>query len=77
MEIIPCTQATLLICKKEERALTLRERFQLIVHLIVCEFCRRFLGQTKIISKEAGGLVSEERLSEEEKRKMRESLNFM
>ncbi len=76
MEIIPCTQATFLISKREEHVLTFREKFQLIVHLIVCEFCRRFLEQTKIISREARRLVLAERLTEEEKRKMREGLNL-
>jgi len=75
MEIIPCTQATYLISKREERALTLSERIQLFVHLIICEFCRRFLEQTKIISKEARRLVSEESLTEEEKRKIQEELD--
>ena len=70
MEVIPCTQATYLISKKEEHALTLREWFQLLIHLIICEFCRRFLDQTKIISKAAGALVSREPLTAEEKRKM-------
>jgi hypothetical protein len=77
MEIIPCRQATYLISKREGHALTLRERFQLLVHLIVCEFCRRFLEQTKIISKEAKRLASEEKLTQEEKRKIREALNLL
>ncbi len=76
MEIIPCRQATLLICKKQEHSLTLREKFQLYVHLVVCAFCRRFLEQTKIISKAAKGLASQERLSEEEKGKMQERLGL-
>jgi len=76
MEIIPCTQATYLISKLEEHALTLRERLQLLVHLIVCEFCRRFLKQTKIISKEVNKLVREERLTEKEKREIEEALHL-
>jgi len=76
MKIIPCTEATYLISKLEEHALTLRERFRLIVHLILCVFCRRFLEQTKIISKAAGGSIPEEKLSEQEKQKMRKDLNL-
>lgn len=76
MEIIPCRRATLLICKKQEHVLTTRERFQLYVHLFLCVFCRRFMKQTKIISKEAGKVLSKERLSEEEKRKMKETLDL-
>jgi hypothetical protein len=76
MEIIPCKQATLLICKKQEHSLTLRERFQLYVHLYLCVFCRRFLKQTRMISKEAGKVASEQKLSEEEKRKMSKNLGL-
>jgi len=75
MEIIPCTQATFLISKSEEHALTLHERFQLFIHLIICVFCRRFLEQTKIISKEARRMASEEKLTEEERLKMQKALN--
>ena len=76
MEIIPCIQATYLISKLEEHALTLCERLQLLVHLIVCEFCRRFLKQTKIISKEVNKLVREERVTEKEHREIEEALHL-
>ena len=76
MEIIPCTQATFLMSKREEHELTLRERFQLYVHLVICEFCRRFLKQTKWISREAYRISSTEMLSEGEKRKMQDLLNL-
>ncbi|MFZ1081147.1 MAG: hypothetical protein WAO19_04395 [Candidatus Kryptoniota bacterium] len=76
MEIIPCTQATFLISKREEQMLTLREKFQLYVHLIVCEFCRRFLKQTKVITMAVRKLESLEGLSEDEKLKMQELLNL-
>ena len=76
MEIIPCTQATFLMTKKEEHELTLREWFRLYIHLAICEFCRRFLKQTKIISKAAKRLVSDETLSTEEKLSMKELLNL-
>ena len=75
MEIIPCTQATFLMSKKEERALTLSETFQLYIHLMICEFCRRFLKQMNIISKGLKWLSSNEILSPAEKQKMKESLN--
>ena len=74
MEIIPCTQATFLMSKREEHALTLSETFRLSVHLLVCEFCRRFLQQTKIVAKAMRRLSSVESLTSEEKRRMREIL---
>lgn len=62
--------------KREERALTVGEKFRLYLHLLVCEFCRRFLKQSKIISKEAKRLTSSELLTVVEKQKMKELLNL-
>ncbi len=76
MEIIPCRQATLLVSKREERALTIRERFQLYVHLAICVFCRRFIKQTKSISRAAKEILPEEKLTPDEKRKMAETLGL-
>ncbi len=76
MQIIPCKQATYLIVKREERSLTLKERYELLVHLIVCVFCRRFLDQTRIISKAARRLTAKSALSTEEKQRMAESLSL-
>lgn len=76
MEIIPCTQATFLISKREDRGLSICERFQLLIHLMICKFCRRFLGQTRIISKAAYRVESEERLTVEEKVKLKEMLGL-
>jgi hypothetical protein len=75
MEIIPCRKATFLISKKHEHELTWHERFQLLIHLIVCEFCRRFSKQTKIIISEVNNSESLEKLSEDDKQEMRELLN--
>ena len=70
VEIIPCTQATFLISKREESALTLREGFQLLIHLAICEFCRRFLKQMRLIERTVRKLVSTEHLTDDEKRQM-------
>ena len=76
MKIIPCTQATFLMSKKEEHALTFGETLHLYIHLLVCEFCRRFLKQTNIIAKESRRMTSGESLTAEEKQKMKDSLNL-
>ena len=76
MEIIPCTQATFLMSKKEERALTFRETFHLYIHLLVCEFCRRFLKQTNFIAKELKRMTFDETLTPQEKQKMKDSLHL-
>ena len=76
MKIISCTQATFLMSKKEEHVLTLGETLHLYIHLLVCEFCRRFKKQTNIITKESGRMTSNETLTAEEKQKMKDSLNL-
>lgn len=76
MEIIPCTQATFLMSKREEHVLTFGETIHLYIHLLVCEFCRRFLKQTNLIAKGAKRAASTESLTPEEKQKMKDSLNL-
>ena len=62
--------------KREEHALTFVETFLLYIHLLVCEFCRRFLKQTNLIAKAAKRAASTESLTPEEKQKMKDSLNL-
>ena len=70
MEIIPCREATFLMSKREEDAITLRERIGLYVHLLVCEYCRRFFRQTRLISHEIRRTILETPLTRAEKEKM-------
>lgn len=49
--MITCKQATKFISQKEEGKLSLRQRWQLWMHLGVCEICRIFQKQNKIIIK--------------------------
>ncbi len=62
--------------KREEHALTFGETLHLYIHLLVCEFCRRFLKQTNLIAKAAKRAASTESLTPEEKQKMKDSLNL-
>ncbi len=75
MTIIPCKEATFLISKRQENGISLRERYHLFIHLIVCEFCRRFRKQTDLIVREISGMQSGERLTPDEKRRMQDLLN--
>lgn len=43
--MIACKQAAALMVAREDRALVLRERAALRVHLLVCKACTRFEGQ--------------------------------
>ncbi len=76
MKIIPCTEATFLISKRQEAQLRMREWLDLLVHLFVCKFCRRFFEQTKIIMNALRNLRSDERLTPGEKRTLQESLGL-
>jgi hypothetical protein len=76
MEIIPCTQATFLMSKREERALTFSETIHLYIHLLVCDFCRRFLKQITLIAKAAKQATSNDSLTSEEKQKIADALNL-
>jgi hypothetical protein len=48
--IYNCKQATLLIEKKSMGRLTLKEYFELRVHLIGCSFCRIYKKQSQVIN---------------------------
>jgi hypothetical protein len=76
MKIIPCTEATFLISKRQETVLTMRERFNLVVHLFLCKFCRRFFEQTKLVLMTMASLSSGESLTRAEKQKLQESLRL-
>ncbi len=40
--MLDCKQASQLISQSLDRSLTLRERLSLKLHLLICEFCKRF-----------------------------------
>ncbi len=74
MNIIPCKQATFLISKRHETSLALREAYDLLMHLLVCKFCRRFMKQTRILIRLMRNLNVDEGLTVEERQKLRELL---
>ena len=66
--MITCREATFLITRKRERPIGLRNSLRLIIHLLICEFCRRFSKQTRLIEKLGKKVRLDGRLTEEEKR---------
>lgn len=68
--MITCRQATLFSLKKEERKISFLDRVKLAVHLIICEFCRLFEQQNKVLSHQAKHLHTDVSLSEAEKEEM-------
>ncbi len=68
--LISCREATFLITRKREQPIGLRNRIRLIVHLLICEFCRRFSTQTRLIEKQARRIAFDGHLTLEEKRRL-------
>lgn len=70
--MINCKEATLLIEKKQEKQIAFSDRIKLLIHLMICEFCRRFQRQSKLISGTVSHLQTNHTLSNEQKEKFRE-----
>jgi hypothetical protein len=47
--MLNCNQTTQLVSQSLDRRLTLSERFELQLHLMLCKFCKRFSQQIKIM----------------------------
>ena len=47
--MLSCKDASQIISQSLDRKLTLRERFQLQIHLVLCKFCKRFSQQLEIM----------------------------
>lgn len=68
---ITCKQATDFISKKEERKITLLQRYQLWRHFAVCSLCKLFYKQNKLlVSSLKQTSAYEETLANEEKAAM-------
>ena len=51
LPIVPCQEATLLMSKAMDDKLSFKERFDLRLHLMVCDLCVRFLKQVRGLRK--------------------------
>jgi hypothetical protein len=47
--MLSCKQASQLISQSLDRTLTLRERIALMLHLIICKYCKRFSQQVQTL----------------------------
>jgi Putative zinc-finger len=56
--MLDCKQTSQLISQSLDRQLTMRERFALQLHLMVCKFCKRFSQQLQIIRVNVRTLVN-------------------
>lgn len=75
--MITCGEATDFISKKEERKLSFLQKIQLSIHLYICDLCRLFSKQNKIIIKSIPGMDdhSDASLSELQRNEMIRVLN--
>ncbi len=72
--LITCKEATLYIEKREENAITIKERIKLAIHLVICEFCKLFEKQDKFINLQLKHIHTEASLSFEEKEEMEKQI---
>lgn len=49
--MLNCKQTSVLVSQSLDRRLTLRERWAVRLHLLICVYCRRFLQQLKWMRK--------------------------
>jgi len=73
--MISCKKATLLVSKKEEGRLSLREKWQLRGHLAICSLCRKFEQQSGFIGRMAKQIHIHETLPAASKERMQNALS--
>jgi hypothetical protein len=69
--MINCKEATLLIEKKQEKQISVLDRIKLLLHLMICELCRRFQKQSKLISDSASHIETHHTLTKEQEEKLK------
>lgn len=62
--LITCKEATLLAGKEQEKAITLKERIEMHLHLYYCKVCAIFYKQTNHLHKTIKELSKEENVEE-------------
>ena len=67
---IGCKKATYLLSKREQNKIDFFDRLKLFIHLFICDVCRRFEIQIKIIIKINKENKGNEKLSEDGKRRI-------
>lgn len=65
--MISCKEATMLSVQKAEINLSFSDRFRLFIHLIICQYCRLFDKQSKIIDKLISNWKTDKKLSDIDK----------
>lgn len=69
--MITCKEATMISVQKAEIGVSLNDRLRLFVHLLICQYCRLFEKQNKIIEKLLKNWKTSKKLSNEQKIKLK------
>jgi hypothetical protein len=69
--MISCKEATMIVVKKAEINVTFSERLILFLHLLICQYCRLFEKQNKIIDNIVSNWKTNKRLSSEQKNSLK------
>jgi hypothetical protein len=69
--MITCKEATMIIVKKAELNVTFSERLRLFLHLLICQYCRLFEKQNKIIDNIISNWKTNKKLSLEQKNELK------
>ena len=56
--MLSCKQASQVISQSLDRPLTMRERFALNLHLLICKYCKRFSQQLQTLRVAMNTMVS-------------------
>jgi hypothetical protein len=68
--MITCKEATMLSVQKVEVSLSFSDRFRLFVHLLICQYCRLFDKQNKMIDRLLSNWKTDRKLSEIDKNQL-------
>lgn len=65
--MITCKEATMLSVQKAEIKLPFSDRIRLFIHLLICQYCRLFDKQSKMIDKLLTNWKTNKKLTAEQK----------
>ncbi|MFZ1280363.1 MAG: hypothetical protein WAR59_05955 [Ignavibacteriaceae bacterium] len=65
--MITCKEATMLSVQKTEISLSFSDRMRLFMHLLVCQYCRLFNKQNKMIDRLLSNWKTDKKLSDFDK----------
>lgn len=68
--IITCKEATMISVQKAEINVSLKDKLRLYMHLVICQYCRLFEKQNKVIDNLLKNWKTSKKLTESDKNKL-------